>query len=246
MRYYPDPANPNFWFYDGLRIQADVEAHHFAVEYAKAHFHDHSEVLDIAAGEGALTKQLLDIGFQVSCTSWNERSNVAVPTYHLNLDNPFAVQDVGDHQYSLVCCIEAIEHIENPSCLLRSCRSIMAPGSRLLLSTPNVESAVARIQWLIHGCPSIFQVEEVRQNRHISMQWRQGLEFLIERSGFTILEKHLLGSFRFPRTPLSLVKKVVTRAMQKFLKGDLYGTTRLYVLGLSNETSPGESPSRFY
>lgn len=246
MTYYPDPTNPNFWFYDGLRIQADVETHHFAVAYAKTHFSSQSNVLDIAAGEGALTKQLLDIGLRVSCTSWNGRSNVAVPTYRLNLDESFSVKDVGDCCYSLVCCIEAIEHIENPSCLLRSCRSIMAPGGRLLLSTPNVESAVARIQWLIHGCPSIFEVEEVRQNRHISMQWRQGLEFLIERSGFTILEKHLLGPFRFPRTPRSLVKMGVARLMQKFLNGDLTGTTRLYVLGLSNELSAEESPSHFY
>ncbi len=246
MRYHPDPTNPNFWFYDGLRIQADVETHHFAVDYAKTHFASHSNVLDIAAGQGALTKQLLDIGLQVSCTSWNERSNVPAPTYRLNLDNPFSVQDVGDQRYSLVCCIEAIEHIENPSCLLRSCRSVMAPGSRLLLSTPNVESAVARIQWFIHGCPRIFQAEEVRQNRHISMQWRQGLEFLIERSGFTILEKHLLGNFRFSRSPLSLIKMGLTRVMQKFLNGDLSGTTRLYVLGLSSESSPEESPSNFY
>lgn len=246
MRYHHDPENPSFWFYDGLRIQADVETHHFAVEYAKTHFPNHCKVLDIAAGEGALTKQLLDIGFQVSCTSWNERSNVAVPTYRLNLDYPFSTKNIGDHQYSLVCCIEAIEHVENPSCLLRSCRSIMGPGSRLLLSTPNVESAVARVQWFIHGCPGIFQVEEVRQNRHISMQWRQGLEFLIERSGFTILEKHLLGSFRYPRTPLSLVKMVVTRAMQKILKGDICGTTRLYVLGLSDEPVPEDSPASFY
>ncbi len=244
MRYHPDSANPNFWVYDGLRIQADVQTHHFAVDYAKIHFPPGTKVLDIAAGEGALTKQLLDIGLEVSCTSWNEKSNVAAPTYRLNLDNQFSIQVVGDRRYSLVCCIEAIEHIENPSCLLRSCRNIMAPGSRLLLSTPNVESAVARIQWLIHGCPSIFQVEEVRQNRHISMQWRQG--FLIEKSGLTILEKHLLGRFRFPNTPISRVKKAVTRVMQKILKGDLSGTTRLYALGLSDEICHEESPSRFY
>lgn len=246
MRYYPDPENPRFWFYDGLRIQADVESHQFAVEYARKHFSNHCKVLDIAAGEGALTKQFLDIDFQISCTSWNEKSKVDVPTYRLDLDHPFSVQDVGGHKYSLVCCIEAIEHVENPSCLLRSCRSLMTPDGRMLVSTPNVESSAARLQWLIHGCPAIFQVEEVRQNRHISMQWRQGLEFLIERSGFTILEKHLLGSVKYSRTPLSLLKMVVTRAMEKVLEGDTRGTTRLYVLGLSGEPSPEDSPTSFY
>ena len=246
MTYYRDPTSPGFWFYDGLRIQADVETHQFAVEYARKTFPNRCEVLDVATGEGALAKQLLDIGFQVSCTSWNEKSRIDVPTYGLNLDHSFSVHDVGGHLYSLVCCIEAIEHVENPSGLLRSLRSIMAPDGRILLSTPNIESAMARLQWLVHGCPSIFQTEEVCKNRHISMQWRQGLEFLIQQSGLIILEKHLLGTFRFSPTPLSLAKLGACRLIEKALEGDTRGSARLYVLGLSNQAQPEDLSARFY
>ena len=183
MGYQEDPALPGYWLYDGLRIQAAVETHRFVVSRLSERFPQGTDVLDVAAGEGALSKQLQDVGMRVVCTSWNDKCRVDVLQYRVDLDHPFSSFDVGERTYPAICCIEIAEHVENPSAFLRSCAAVLEPGGMLFVSTPNVESVVARMQWLLHGCPRIFSENEVRRNRHISMLWRQGFDVLIEYAG---------------------------------------------------------------
>ena len=231
--YTADPASPGYWFYDGLRIQAELETHQFTVGYARAHWAAETKVLDVATGQGALAKQLLDAGFRVSCTSWNDECRVPVPIYRLDLDHPFGPADVGRQRFPLVCCIEIIEHVENPAAFLRSCESLLDDDGRLVLSTPNVESAAARLQWLLRGRPRIFSGDEIRRNRHISMLWREGLEFLIDQAGLHVCEKHLVGSFNLAPSLLATVRGLVYKGMCRLLPGEPRGTTRLYVLARS-------------
>ncbi len=100
----------------------------------------------------------------------------------------------------------------------------------MVLSTPNVESAQARLEWLLRGCPYIFDGAEITENRHISMLWRQGLERFIELAGFDIAHKHLTGRFRFNNALQAALKRPVYWAMKELLPGDLRGTSRVYVL----------------
>jgi 2-polyprenyl-3-methyl-5-hydroxy-6-metoxy-1,4-benzoquinol methylase len=233
LKYHQDPKCYGYWLYEDLRIQADVDTHRFVVRYAQQHFPGGTDVLDVGAGQGALAKELLDCGYNVSCTAWNDKCRAPVPVYRVDLDRPFSIEQVGGRPYSLICCIEIIEHLENPASFLRHCATLLTPEGRLLLSTPNVESAAARLQWLIRGRPLIFSSDEIRRNRHISMMWREGLEHLIQLAGLQILEKHLLGRFWLPRSLLSLVKVALYHSMFWTLRGDTRGNTRLYVLGLS-------------
>jgi len=231
--YAADPGSPGHWFYDGLRIQAELETHQFALAYARTHWPAGTRVLDVGAGQGALAKQLLDAGFHIACTSWNSECRLPIPTYALDLDHPFGPADVGNQRFPLVCGIEIIEHVENPAAFLRSCESLLDDDGRLVLSTPNVESAAARLQWLVRGTPLSFSGDEVRHNRHISMLWREGLEFLIEQAGMRVCEKHLVGRFLLPRSRLATVRRLVYQGICRLLPGEPRGTTRLYVLARS-------------
>ncbi len=230
MKYTSRPDSPGYWQYDGLPIQADRATHEFVVGWATRTLAQGSRVLDVAAGRGALSKALVDAGFDVSCTSWDGKVEVEIPKYFCNVDLPFGPESLGGKPYDLVCAVEIIEHSENAAGFLRSCASLLHPGGYLLVSTPNVENASARLQWLIRGRPASFAQGEVEKNRHITMLWREGLEHLISLAGFTTIEKHFPGSLRLGSGPAALVKRAITWAMTRFLPGELSGTARLYVL----------------
>lgn len=237
LEYNEDPNAPGYWFYRGLRIHGYREVHKFVVSFARRHLSPSSEILDLATGDGALAQQLHDVGFHhVSCTSWNQKSRVAVPTYPVDLNQSFSVSNVGRKKYALVCCLETIEHLENPAGFLRNCADLLAHDGYLILSTPNVESSLARLQWLIRGQPLSFSGEEVYRNGHISMMWREGIELLIKLAGFAISEKHLLGQPRFRASLRSVVKRALCWVMERILPGEPAGVVRLYVLARSRPT----------
>jgi SAM-dependent methyltransferase len=225
-----EPISETSNFYKGIRIQAPLETHEFVADYARKNITKGEAVLDIAAGGGALAKRMIDHGFKPSCTSWNGKCDITVPVYKLDLDKPFTANDVGGEPFRLVSAIEIIEHLENPASFLRSCHDIVAPDGVLILSTPNIESAAARLQWLMRGCPWIFDGEEITKNRHISMMWQQGLEYLIQLAGFHIKEKHLLGPYDSANSLRAKIKHLIYWLMEKILPGDIHGSTRLYVL----------------
>ena len=136
MGYEPRPGLPGYWSYDGLEIQADIATHRFVIEHRQPPCGPRRRTLDIGAGAGALSKQLIDAGFDVSCTTWDDRVKLPIPKYPLDLDVPFGLDAVGGQPFDLVCCIEVIEHVENPAALLRSCRAAVTPTGRVVLSTP--------------------------------------------------------------------------------------------------------------
>ena len=232
--------------YDGLEIQADIATHRFVIEHASRHAARGARTLDIGAGAGALSKQLIDAGFDVSCTTWDDRVKLPIPKYPLDLDVPFGLDAVGGQPFDLVCCIEVIEHVENPAALLRSCRAAVSATGRVVLSTPNVESAPARLQWLARGVPLMFQTQEVVRNRHISMLWRQGLEYQIERAGFEVVEKHIIGQPNFRGPVQKLVKRPLFWLMGRILSGDLDGETRIYVLAPRAAAARAHGPGEVY
>jgi SAM-dependent methyltransferase len=223
--YHPRPKQPGYWSYAGLPVMAAVETHRFVVEHAQPG----ERAIDIAAGQGALTQALLDKGVHVSATTWDDALKAVAPSSRLNLDHPFGPKDVSG-SYDLVAAIEIIEHVENPAEFLRSCASVLKAEGRIILSTPNVTSVQARLQWLRHGVPGPFSTEEIRRNRHISLLWPEGLEFLIHAAGLRIEARHVLGTPRLGGPLRAFLKRAVYVLLGKLLKTTPWGTAHVYVL----------------
>lgn len=214
-------------FYRGLRIQAHPEVHVHLAKRLLELYPNGGRVLDLASGTGSLAQRLMDLGFQVCCTTWNDKLRVEAPTYHLNLDQPFQCEDVGNLPFDVIVASEIIEHVENPSSLLRSCAASLKPDGLLVVTTPNVGYVASRLQWLRRGYPNIFAREEVVNNRHISMIWHIGFEHVAEIAGLRLDETRYMGG---ESTSLPLYKRIIYGMLVRILGASSAGASCLFFL----------------
>ena len=109
-----------------------------------------SRVLDLGCYQGDISRHLLSKGHAVSsCDVVAYESTAQLPDFgqvDANLPLPYA----GDF-FDAILCTEVIEHLENPTSLLRECARILRSGGILVLSTPNVGNVLSRLHFLLRG-----------------------------------------------------------------------------------------------
>jgi len=140
-----------FNYYKGIQIHADIGVHEEAAGLAKKYFRPGDRVLDVGAGAGALSQRLTDLGYSVTALDVDPDKWIPkdIPFMTLDIDKGIA-GSVGS-SYDAVCCLEVIEHVENPWNLLREIYSVTKPGGYVLLSTPNITSFFSRAHFFLTG-----------------------------------------------------------------------------------------------
>ncbi len=174
-------------YYQGMLIHADLGVHEQAAALFQQHVPPGNRVLDVGAGAGAFSQRLHNLGFHVTALDvdpgkWLPRE---IPFVPLNIDAGIAAS-VGE-AYDAACCLEVIEHVENPWNLLREIHAILKPGGRLVLSTPNVTSFLSRLIFLREGQLHQFN-ESALAYGHINPVSAFELQVIAGRTGWRLLE----------------------------------------------------------
>ena len=183
------PANANS--YKGHAIHALPGLHDFLADKVVGHCEQGSAVLDLAAGSGAMSLRLQDLGFKVTATDYvSENFKLeSVPFIQADLNGNFA--SAYPHQFDAVVASEIIEHLENPRHFAREIFKLLKPGGRLIVSTPNVENAGAKASFIRSGHFLWFDEHDYEGQGHITplTQWQMtrsfseaGLRFLWQGS----------------------------------------------------------------
>ena len=103
------------------------------------------EALDVGCGGGLLSEALAREGAQVTAIDLAPQV-LAVARLHLHESelqvdyretSAEALADAMPGRFSVVTCMEMIEHVPDPASVIAACARLLAPGGRLFLSTLN-------------------------------------------------------------------------------------------------------------
>lgn len=151
-------GNKQLEYYKKLLIKADTGLHDQLSSLIEKEFANKKEIaiLDIAAGEGALSYRLYNLGFEninaVDIESKKFKFKDIINFSELNLNDYQSVnvfEKENFKKYDLILGIETIEHLENPWQYLRLLKNLLKENGTIIISTPNVNSIYSKVTLLI-------------------------------------------------------------------------------------------------
>jgi SAM-dependent methyltransferase len=151
------------------------------------------KILDCPAGSGKLAEKLRSMGAEVF--------ELDLSTYHFSRCNRLQGDlnrylPYKNNVFDKIISVEGIEHIENPTALIREFSRILKIGGDLILTTPNILNIRSRIKFLLTGCLFWFGKIAIGKYGHLTPISFYHLEHLCSISGFKTV-----GIF-FNRRPL--------------------------------------------
>jgi 2-polyprenyl-3-methyl-5-hydroxy-6-metoxy-1,4-benzoquinol methylase len=162
-------------------------------------------VLDVGCGEGdllysAIANKKVDYEHANGCDlidQLSRHSKLKFTKADLNMGLPFK-----DKSFDVITCIEVIEHLENPSLLVRELYRTLKPNGTLIISTPNLQNIFGRILFFFTGRFIHFFSDEdlsLEKHNHIHpmFDWLLGNllldKFIVEKETFSCGIMPLLG-----------------------------------------------------
>ena len=180
------------------------------------------QLLDIAAGTGAMSLRMQHLGFKVTATDYFPES--------FKLDSvPFTQADLNDRfssafpqRFRAIIASEIIEHLENPWHFARECFKLLEPGGRMLLSTPNIENAGSKASFIRSGAFLWFNEDDYGCYGHICPLTQWQIHQVFREAGFRVRWKGSFGegASRLDGAPrLSLLARFI--ALISLMKANL-------------------------
>lgn len=153
--------------------------------------------LDIGTGKGDLPFMLNKEGFQTyACDVLGEYFAFSSTVNFRVADFNKTELPYEDNYFDYVSCVELIEHLENPSALLRKVYRVLKPGGKFILTTPNILNIKSRLRFLFEGAweyfrePLLEQANSVGKDAaahlHISPLRIHEIEYFLASAGFKI------------------------------------------------------------
>lgn len=216
---------------------AGAGTHEIVFDLFRTYLPSPIRVLDLAAGEGAFSVRLRELGHDVQAVDVS-RDHWKVPNIPItiaDLDDEFAASiSDGADKFDALVAIEIIEHLENPFRFVRECAKLLKPGGLLFLTTPNVEAINSRLMFLYTGRLNGFGAYETVRPAHITPIFKWKLDMILDEARFEIVKERYnrvpFGASRMNLKPR--IASVIGRILSPIVKGEKGGEGRIVVARL--------------
>lgn len=211
--------------YKGIPIQAFPECHEMVVSMLLESVSKDLVVLDVGAGNGALTRRIIDEGYHVipvdiDSSEWMLDDVVCIEGNIEDLDIKSLIPN--GKKLGAICLLEVLEHLENPRKLIKTISRIISMyDATAIISTPNPLDTFSCGSMIRRGCFGSFSPEYYEGGGHISIlpYWLVTKHF--EYSGISNIQ----WTFVAPYRPKSLLKTALLQTLSviryAMLKGNL-------------------------
>jgi 2-polyprenyl-3-methyl-5-hydroxy-6-metoxy-1,4-benzoquinol methylase len=146
-------------------------------------------VLDVGCSAGSLGQQLADRGTIVDGIEYDEAAaGEARRSYRRVIvgDIERMPLDLEAGAYEAVVCADVLEHLRDPRAVIVRLRPLLAPGGRLIVSTPNIANWSMRLLHLAGRWE--YQERGIMDRTHLRFFTRRSLETLLRSAGYEVAE----------------------------------------------------------
>jgi len=160
-----------------------------------------SRILDVAAGQGNFSIALAERGYDVH---WNDLREDLIDYVKLKQDMGKVTYHPGNvfdlrfaHTFDAILITEVIEHVAHPDQFLEKIASLVRPGGRIVMTTPNgafIKNTLLKFSETIN--PSIFEESQFKPDGdgHIFLLHPDEIPLLADKSGLLIDSIQLLNA----------------------------------------------------
>jgi len=136
-------------------------------------------LLEVGCGNGKLLKRMQDFGWQVTGTDFDDNAVAAARSRNLDVrSGPLAAQQFAQGSFDAIVLKHVIEHVTEPIAELTLCASLLKPGGKLVLLTPNFAGR-GHARWQQHW-------RGLEPPRHLHLFTPAALQAAIKQSGLQI------------------------------------------------------------
>ncbi len=174
-------------------------------------------VMEIGCGKGAVTRHLKNNGCNITCIEISEEYATEAKNYcdDLIIGDVESLNElkIPENHFDVILYGDVLEHLKNPSEVLKKFSKYLKNGGYIVISTPNIANWRIRVNLLFGNFD--YQDQGILDKTHLRFYTKKTLKKMVKKSGYKIVKFDIAPSLPLP---MSIQNKISPNLRYKIAK----------------------------